>query len=207
MKLTSQSVREGEPIDAEFALGVPGPDGPVPGPNRSPQLAWSEPPAGTRSFAVLCHDPDAPTVADDVNQPDRTVPYELPRADFFHWVLVDIPPATTELAAGADSTGMTPRGKDHGPTALGVRGINSYTDWFAGDAELAGEYGGYDGPWPPFNDERVHRYLFTVVALDVPTLGLSGPFTGADARAAMTGHVLDEATLTATYSLYPKARA
>jgi phosphatidylethanolamine-binding protein (PEBP) family uncharacterized protein len=42
----------------------------------------------------------APSRADDVNQPDREVPAELPRVDFFHWVLVDLPPRPTVIAEG-----------------------------------------------------------------------------------------------------------
>ena len=49
-------------------------------------------PAGTRSFAIICHDPDVPSQGDDVNQEGRVVPATLPRVDFFHWVLVDLPP-------------------------------------------------------------------------------------------------------------------
>lgn len=206
MKLTSKDLTDGQRVPADHAAGVPGSDGPVPGPNRSPHLAWSELPAETKSFAVFCHDPDVPSKPDDVNQKDRTVPYDLPRVDFYHWVLVDVPKSVTELSTGQDGDGFTPRGKKPGKTDHGVRGINSYTDWFAGDADMSGDYGGYDGPWPPFNDERLHHYVFTVYALDTESLGLSGSFTGTDASQKMKGHVLAEAKLTATYSLYPNPR-
>ena len=46
---------------------------------------------GTKSFAIVCHDPDVPSKGDDVNQEGRRVPASLPRVDFFHWVLVDLP--------------------------------------------------------------------------------------------------------------------
>jgi phosphatidylethanolamine-binding protein (PEBP) family uncharacterized protein len=71
---------------------------------------------------------------------------------------------------------------------------------------MSGDYGGYDGPWPPFNDERVHRYVFTVYALDVASLGLPARFTGPDALKAMQGHILAHTSITATYSLNPQAR-
>ena len=106
----------------------------------------------------------------------------------------------------ADADGLVPSGKPAGPSAAGVRGINDYTGWFAGDADMGGDYGGYDGPWPPFNDERLHRYRFTVYALDVDTLGLPPRTTGAEALAAISGHVLDQASITVTYALYPAAR-
>lgn len=206
MKLMSKSFDNGARIPGDYALGIPGADGPVPGPNKSPHLAWSDFPAATKSFAIICHDPDVPSKPDDVNKPDRSVPYDLPRVDFFHWVMVDIPPTVSELSEAADSSGMTPRGKPPGKTPNGVRGINSYTDWFAGDASMQGDYGGYDGPWPPFNDERLHHYIFTVYALDVPSLGLSGSFTGADARKKIEGHALAKAEWVGTYALNPKAR-
>jgi Raf kinase inhibitor-like YbhB/YbcL family protein len=206
MKITSSSFQNGARIPEANAMGVPGAEGPVPGPNRNPHLAWSDVPAGTKSFAILCHDPDAPSRPDDVNQKGRSVPYELPRVDFYHWVLIDIPPGTTEIAEGADSEGVTPRGKKSGRAEAGVRGINDYTSWFEGDAEMAGDYGGYDGPWPPFNDERLHHYRFTVYALDVPSLNLGDRFRGPDVLAATKGHVLGEATLVGTYALNPNAR-
>ena len=66
-------------------------------------------------------------------------------------------------------------------------GINDYTGWFANDPDMAGEYYGYDGPCPPWNDERVHTYVFTLYALDIPRLPLDGRFTGKEARLAITG--------------------
>jgi Raf kinase inhibitor-like YbhB/YbcL family protein len=130
----------------------------------------------------------------------------LPRADFVHWVLVDIPATTSELREGLDSDGMTPRGKAPGKTDHGVRGLNDYTGWFKGDEQLEGQYAGYDGPWPPFNDERRHHYTFTVYALDVPSLQLPAAFTYADVKRAIQGHVLAEAKIRASYAIYERAR-
>ena len=206
MQLTSKALNDGQPMPATYAMGVPAGGAAKPGPNHSPQLAWSGAPSQTRSFAVTCVDLDAPTKPDDVNKPDRTVPYDLPRASFVHWVLVDISASTSELPEGLDAEGMTARGKPAGKRPYGVRGLNDYTSWFKGDAQLEGQYAGYDGPWPPFNDERVHRYVFTVYALDVPTLGVSGTFGLTEAKQAMAGHVLAESSLTCTYAIYGKAR-
>ena len=195
---------DGDPIPGTFALCVPAAEGHVAmAANRNPQVRWSGAPGGTRSFALLCVDPDAPTKPDDVNQEGRTVPASLPRADFSHWVLIDIPVAVVEIPEGADSDGVTPRGKPVGPTAYGLRGKNDYTGWFSGDADMEGTYGGYDGPCPPWNDEIPHHYAFTVYALDVDTLGLSGDFGLTEARAAIDGHVLASATHTGTYTLNP----
>jgi Raf kinase inhibitor-like YbhB/YbcL family protein len=204
MELRSDSFDHNGRIRGENAFCVPAEEGHVGlAPNRSPQLAWGEAPEGTRSFAIVCHDPDVPSVGDDVNQEGRTVPASLPRVDFYHWVLVDIPQGTTELGEGADSDGVVAGGKKAGPTSNGVRGINNYTDWFAGDESMGGDYGGFDGPCPPWNDELLHHYHFTVYALDVASLGLEGRFGGPEALAAMEGHVLDKATLVGTYTLNP----
>ncbi len=176
--------------------------------NRNPHLAWTDVPEGTRSFAILCVDPDVPTRPDDVNQAGREVPADLPRTDFFHWVLVDVTPEARTIAEGDYSNDITPRGKA-GPLALdGTRqGLNDYTGWFAADRDMNGDYFGYDGPCPPWNDARVHRYVFTVYALDVAELGVSGRFTGAQALEAMRGHVLAQASLTGAYTLNPRLHA
>lgn len=209
MRLHSESFRDMQPIPETFAFGRPGDAGEpcVLSTNRSPHLAWSDVPAGTRSFALLCIDRDAPTRADDVNQPGRRVAAALPRAEFAHWLLVDLPAGLRELAAGACGEGVVARGKQAPPGPPGSRqGLNDYTHWFAGDPDMAGDWFGYDGPCPPWNDELVHRYRFSLHALDVANLGLEARFTLADARAAMAGHVLAEATVTGTYTLVAALR-
>ena len=208
LDVTIDSWPDGGTIPEEFVFARPADEGHVQlSGNRSPAIRWSGAPAGTRSYALICHDPDVPSKPDDVNQEGRTVPADLPRVDFFHWVLVDIPAGTTTLPAGADSDGVTAGGKETGATAHGVRGINNYTDWFAGDEQMQGDYGGYDGPGPPWNDELLHHYHFTVYALDLERLGLSGRFGGPEALAALEGHVLAKGAWVGTYSLNPTVRA
>lgn len=206
MKMHSDSFPHRGPMPAEFAFGKRGDDGEpcVLSANRNPHLAWDQVPEGTASFALLCVDPDAPTRADDVNQPGRTVPADLPRAEFVHWVMIDLPPDLREIAAGSFSDGITARGKPAAAGPAGARqGVNDYTGWFAGDTEMAGQYHGYDGPCPPFNDAIPHRYFFRLFALDVARLGLPDGFTAAQVMVAMHGHVLGEAVLYGTYSLNP----
>jgi Raf kinase inhibitor-like YbhB/YbcL family protein len=151
-------------------------------------------------------DPDVPAgdAMDRFNQEGQTITEEDERQNFYHWVLVDIPAGTTGLAKGADSEGITDKGKPIGPTEHGVRGVNDYTLFMTGDME--GQYGGYDGPCPPWNDERVHRYTFRVYALDVPSLNLSGAFTGPEVQAAMEGHVLAQGEAVGLYTLNPELR-
>ena len=73
--------------------------------------------------------------------------------------------------------------------------------------DMGGVYGSYDGPCPPWNDSIVHHYHFTVYALDVETLGLSGEFGGDDVRQAIEGHVLAQAEHVGTYSMNPAVPA
>ena len=207
MKLTVEGIKDQQPIPETFAFGVPGDGEPMTlGPNRNPALAWDEVPEGTRSFAVVVVDPDVPEDASDANQPGKMLAADIKRRDFHHWVLVDVPADVNAIEEGADSDGVTAHGKEPGPSALGLRGINSFTDFLAGDPDMEGTYGGYDGPCPPWNDERIHRYHFTVYALDVETLGLNGEFTGVEAEKALQDHVLDKATVTGTYTLNPALR-
>lgn len=205
MKLHSNDLDDGQPIDPRFAFGRPDDAAPMAlSDNLSPHLAWSDPPAGTRSFAVLCVDPDVPSVGDDVNVEGRTIPVSLDRVDFYHWVLVDVPPAVDVLETGACGRGVTPRGKSQPPGPAGSRqGLNDYTGFMAGNPDMAGPYFGYDGPCPPWNDERLHHYHFTVYALDVERLELPDPFDGRHAVDAMRGHVLGQASIMGTYTLNP----
>ena len=68
---------------------------------------------------------------------------------------------------------------------------------------MNGDYFGYDGPCPPWNDSILHRYVFTVYALDVERLEIEGRFSGPDVIAAMQGHVLAKANITGIYTLTP----
>lgn len=203
MRLRSDSIQPGQPIAATYAMGQA--DGF--GGNRNPHLAWDAVPAGTQSFVLLCVDPDVPTVAEMVGRDDVQIPVEQPRTEFVHWVAVDLPADLREIAEGSASDGVVAKGKQQPPGLDGARqGLNSYTDWFAGDAAMGGDYHGYDGPYPPANDLRVHRYFFRLFALDVARLDVLARFTAADALRAMQGHVLAEASLHGTYSLNPAAK-
>ena len=194
----------GAPIPARYAFGKPGVDSPfATSDNVNPGIKWNNAPEGTRSFAILCHDPDVPSSGEDVNQEGKIVPSDLPRVDFFHWVLVDIPSDAVEIEEGSASNGITARGKPIGATALGVTGLNDYTGWFNGDPDMEGNYGSYDGPCPPWNDSIVHHYHFTLYAIDVESLKLDGPFSGQDVLKKIEGHVLAKSSHMGTYSMNP----
>ena len=205
MKLASLSFSDSESIPDRYAFARIDPQKRVAlADNLNPQFSWDEVPAGTQSFVMICHDPDVPGKPDDVNQEGREVAADVPRVDFFHWVLVDLPANLREIEEGAFSNGITPRGKG-GPLAPGGarQGLNDYTAWFAGDHDMRGDYFGYDGPCPPWNDSIVHRYIFTLYALPFSKLELEGSFTGKDVLAVIEGKALAEASLGGTYTLNP----
>ena len=208
MKLTSTSFADHAPMPAEFAFcAMDAKAHATLSSNQNPHFSWHDAPAGTKSFALICVDPDVPSKGDDVNKEGSVVLASLPRVDFFHWVLIDIPAARNRIAAGEFSSSVTAKGKAGPDLPSGMRhGINDYTNWFAGDADMGGDYYGYDGPCPPWNDAIAHRYVFTLYALDVAQLTLSGRFTGTDARESLKRHVLAEAALTGRYTLNPAVK-
>ena len=80
--MTSNSITEGQHHEKRFSFNSFGNDGD----NISPQLAWENAPQGTKSFAVTCFDPDAPT-----------------DCGFWHWQVINIPASTHELVEGASA--------------------------------------------------------------------------------------------------------
>ncbi len=205
MELMSASFDDGTKIPERLALAAPADPGPVAfSGNRNPHLAWSGAPHAARSFVVTCIDHDCPSAPDDVNVADREVPASLPRVDFTHWLLADIPSAETVIEEGSHSNGVTPRGKAANAAPLGVHGQNDYTLWFSEDPDLAGQWNGYDGSAPPWNDSIVHRYEFTVYALDTDVLGLEPGFVRDALEAAMEGHVIASASIVGLYASNPR---
>jgi len=79
-KLSSKDFKEGGAIADKHVFNSFG----CTGENVSPELEWTNPPAGTKSFALMVHDPDAPT-----------------GSGFWHWVMYNIPATTTSLPQGA----------------------------------------------------------------------------------------------------------
>ncbi|MBE0589398.1 MAG: YbhB/YbcL family Raf kinase inhibitor-like protein [Hydrogenophaga sp.] len=119
------------------------------GGNQSPALTWTQPPEGTESLAITVHDPDAPT-----------------GSGWWHWVVYNLPPQTTQLPADAG------RADGQGLPAGAVQGRTDYGST------------GFGGACPPAGDAP-HRYRFTVHALKVPRLELP-----AEASPAMVGYML-----------------
>jgi hypothetical protein len=205
MKITSSSFDNDQTIPESYAFGIPDAESHMAlGQNRNPSLAWSDVPKGTISLVLMCIDPDVPHVADDVNQEGRTISASVSRVEFCHWVMADIAPAETSIAEGACSNGVSMGGKSTPNGPAGSRqGINDYSVFFAGDTNMQGDYFGYDGPCPPWNDEIVHHYHFILYATDLERCPVQGAFTGDDVKRAIERHVLAEARIVGTYTLNP----
>ncbi len=205
MQLTSENFANNTTIPHCCAFGIPDAENHMAlGQNRSPQLSWSGVPEYAKSLVLICIDPDVPSSGENFNKEGATIEHDLPRVDFFHWVMVDIAPKDGSVAEGECCDAIVPEGKTNPAGPAGARqGINDYTGFMAGDPEMKGDYFGYDGPCPPWNDERLHHYHFILHAIDLESVPVSGAFTGQDVQMAIEGHILAEARLVGSYCLNP----
>jgi Raf kinase inhibitor-like YbhB/YbcL family protein len=190
LNVTVGGIPGGSAIPERFARCVPDGKGESrSGDNIRPAIRWTGAPQGVRSYAIIVVDKDVPARFDTANQRGKTIPADMPRKHFYHWVQVDIPPTVTEFPEG-------PAGK----AQPGLGGQSSY------GSRGSDEGMGYDGPCPPWNDERLHHYHFIVYALDVPTLGLRGHFSGEQAKEAMQGHILAKGEVVGSYATNQRVR-
>ncbi len=95
MKLTSSAFNESRPIESRFTCE---------GANFSPALSWTDAPAGTHSFALICDDPDAPA------------------GDWVHWVIYGIPAAAAGLPEHVATVERLPNGAQQGTNDFGQLG-------------------------------------------------------------------------------------
>jgi Raf kinase inhibitor-like YbhB/YbcL family protein len=209
LKVSVDTFKDGEMIPNKYAFCVPAAQGhTAPGPNFSPSISWSQGPRGTKSYVIMLYDTDSPAEQrDKINKEGVAMTSAIPRRTFFHWVLVDIPPHIRSLEEGADSDARVVHGKPATPAAAGVRGLNDYTKVAAGNDAMQGQYYGYDGPCPPWNDEVVHRYHFAVFALSVKSLDLPPGFDGGAVLEVMKDKVLAQGELIGLYTQNPAKRA
>lgn len=182
--------RNDDRIPAKYALCQPTADGKSKeGENRRPGIQWSGAPADTRSFAVVVKDPDVPADFSDAGKDGKVVQKDAKRQLFYHWALADIPAEVTKIPD--DLSSKAPK--------FGVKATGSLEKYVADATQ-------YGGPCPPWNDERIHHYHFTVYALDVDTLKLPMNPTAAQVEKAAEGHVLASGSVTGTYTLNPSLK-
>lgn len=149
MQLTSTAFTEGAAIPARHTCDAR---------NTSPPLKWSGIPASARSLALIVDDPDAPV------------------GTWVHWVLYDLPAATSELAEDVPKSQQLADGAK--------QGLNDFRQL------------GYGGPCPPHGNP--HRYFFKLYALDA-VLDLKPGSTKRELERAMEKHILAHAQLMGTY--------
>ncbi len=145
LTVTSSAFQSGAAIPSKYSCE---------GTNVSPPLSWTKAPAAAKSLALICEDPDAPA------------------GTWTHWVLFDLPAATTELGEKAT------------PPSGAKQGTNDF------------QKTGYGGPCPP--PGKPHRYFFKVYALDAE-LALKAGATRKDLLHAMEHHIIAEGELMGTY--------
>ncbi len=185
MKVTVEGIADNAPIPEKYALCKPTEDGKSKGgENVRPTIGWSGAPAASKAFAVVVTDPDVPADFTDAGKAGKVVKANAKRQLFYHWALADIPVSAHEIPGGPSY-----KAPDMGVAASGSLG--KYVD-------NPTQYG---GPCPPWNDERLHHYHFTVYALKVPTLDLPPDPTAAQVEAAAKKNQLGSAAVTGTYSL------
>jgi Raf kinase inhibitor-like YbhB/YbcL family protein len=203
------SLKNGGVIPNQYRFCVPAEQGhAAAGPDKSPGMSWSNGPTGTKSYVITLTDIDnLAEQREKQNQEGMTVAASVARRTVFHWVLVDIPANVTSLPEGAESEGRVPHGKPQTPAKVGVRGLNAFTMFMAANEQMKGQWFGYDGPCPAWNDELAHRNVFTVYALSVSSLNLSGAFDGSAAMAAMEGKVLAKGEVMGLASTNPSVIA
>lgn len=179
-------IEAGKPIPERFAYCAPDGKGMVhPGGNTSPAIEWQGAPDEAQSFFLMVVDRDVPADFGPANKADQRIPETAPRRNFYHWLVADIPPVIARF--------------EENEAVRGQKGRNSF-------AERGKGQNGYDGPCPPWNDERIHTYHFIVFALDVVTLDLDEGFSGEQAEKALAGHILAQGEATGIYTTNAKVR-
>ncbi len=162
MRLTSTAFDNGNEIPGKYTGA---------GQDISPPLSWSGTPAGTRSFALICDDPDAPS---------RAKP--RPQGPWVHWVIYNIP---------ADAAGL--------PAAIKRRAeLDQPAGARQGKNDFGSDNVGYRGPLPP-PGSGPHRYYFKLYALDQKLELASKDADKKALLAAMQGHILAEGQLMGTF--------
>ncbi len=205
LKVRVDSFKNGGTIPNKYAFCIPAAQGHTSGgPNINPSISWSKGPRGTKSYAIIVYDTKAPAEHREMmNKEGVTMTADIKRHNFYHWVLVDIPAKVRSIKEGADSNARVVHGKPATPSAAGTKGLNDYTKVTAANDAMKGQYYGYDGPCPPWNDDVVHEYHFAVYALSAGSLDLPKDFDGPAAEEAMKDKILAQGETVGLYTQNP----
>jgi Raf kinase inhibitor-like YbhB/YbcL family protein len=139
LSVSSRAFKEGGMIPSKFTCK---------GANLSPPIAWTGVPRGTKSFVLICNDPDAPN------------------GNWIHWIVYNIPSDVRNLAGNYPKQSKQGDGTLQAKTSFGTAG--------------------YGGPCPPAG---VHRYFFSIYALDTKLDLDPGTANYMEVVKAMQGHV------------------
>jgi Raf kinase inhibitor-like YbhB/YbcL family protein len=164
LAVSSTAFKNGEAIPADYTAD---------GRNVSPPLTWSGAPSGTREFALILDDPDAPTP-----QP------------FVHWVIYKIPGSATGLPE-AMPMGGTVKGTGVAGALQGLTGFAMYARGGGPPPQP-----GYRGPAPPSG--KPHHYTFKVYALNAPLDAKEG-LTKDELLKAMEGTIIGQGEIVGLY--------
>jgi Raf kinase inhibitor-like YbhB/YbcL family protein len=182
-------------IKPEHAYCIPAVTGHTkPGNNINVAVKWAAGAANVKSYALVMVDEDVPADFSNANKEGKVITASQQRRPFYHWLLVNIPATTTQIPAGADSNGTAV--KPTGNTQYGTRAINDYST----ATEI---HGGYDGPCPPWNDERIHNYHFRLYALSTATIDGVANMKGQQVMEAIKPYIIDTAEVVGKYTLNP----
>jgi len=125
------------------------------GGNKAPEISWTNAPVNAKSYAIICHDPDAPRPT-----------------GWYHWLMVNIPISTTSYK------GSVPTGA-----------IETVTDF---------NTTGYGGACPPVG-HGIHRYNFTVYALDTEKIDVTKDTKPTEVEKIVKSHAVAKSTITGLF--------
>jgi len=163
--LSSPSFRNDQPIPAKHSCE---------GEDASPELTWEGAPSGTKNFALICDDPDAPG------------------GTWVHWVVYNITPSRTGFDENVPKV-------DRSPDEYNIEVTTRTSSKVEGVTQGVNDFGkvGYGGPCPP-RGYGVHHYHFKLYALDAE-LKLAAGIKRQQLESAIKGHILGQAELVGTY--------
>ena len=187
IEVTVEGIGENGRLAKRYAQCIATADGKsTKGENLRPTVSWTDGPEGTKSYAIVVADADVPADLSIANQEDLLIAEDMPRQTFYHWVQFNIGQKNRELPGGKM------------PPGFGRAAAN--------DVSRGTDVYGYGGPCPPWNDAQIHRYDFTVHALDTAKLIPAEDAKAAEVVAKIESHSIAQGRAVGTFTLNPTLR-